>query len=70
MIPGSILIMLTCLAVLALIEPNFMKWLCARMLGWAQAFEEFKKDRRDATAYWDKKLGVQSGQLVREEREA
>lgn len=57
---------------LALLEPRFMRRICARGLGWAQSFEEFKKNRIEETAYYERKLGIseRGPQLVREEREA
>ncbi len=33
MIPTCLLIMLACFALLAMIDPNFMKWICAKAEG-------------------------------------
>lgn len=72
MIPAVVLVALGCFAALALLEPNFMRWLCARGLGWALAYELFKKNLPEAIRRSEVDLGVeQHGPvLVRRERGA
>ncbi len=45
-------------AAIALIDPKFMRWLCARGLGWAAAFECFRPNRAEVTEAWERKLGI------------
>ena len=70
MIPSVILIAFGCFFALALIEPSFMRWLCARGIGWALALELFRVNLREAIRRSEAELGLEQGgpMLVRRER--
>lgn len=70
MIPTAILIGLACLFILALIEPQFARFIASKLLGWAEAWEQFPRTRREATDRWNKQLGIAEDRpvLVRRER--
>lgn len=65
-----IILAIGCTLLLALLEPNFMRWICAKGIGWALAFELFKKNLPEAIRRSEVDLGVEQygPMLVRKER--
>ena len=43
---------------IALVDPKFMRWICARGLSLAACVEAFKRNRPLENEYWDKHLGI------------
>lgn len=66
---AAVFVALGCMLALALIEPSFMRWLCARGLSWAACVEAFKRSRPKETKYWDKVLGVTPRSLLVQDKD-
>lgn len=49
---------------IALIEPTFMRWLCAHGLSWAACMEAFRRSRPKETQYWSRILSTPRDSLV------